>query len=304
MASALEDLKARMLGFDDIATDLRMMIYGDSGQGKTIFAMQMAQAITPAGRGILFLDARNGWVSLSNPEHETLRARTKRLRVYDLRELSGIAEWIRDGVDIFGFISTVVIDEASTFASDDLAHVYNKNRGIPDGAIPEDVPEYKDYKQALARYRAILDLYESIDGLSIIQVSHQREDKIEDKIKLSPKFNPELGKSVRESQHVVAYLTSKLVTRVNDVENEAQFERTLQVHPSPLVVAKSRIGGLPARVSPEYLIDATVDWLGDPEQMIADQKASGGTTLAKDQTNTEPYDETGVNPDDEPAYSE
>src|SRR4030095_208079 len=51
-------------------------VYGDSGFGKTVWAMKLAQAITPDDKTIEYVDHMEGWVSLLN--HKGIRDRTHR----------------------------------------------------------------------------------------------------------------------------------------------------------------------------------------------------------------------------------
>jgi ABC-type phosphonate transport system ATPase subunit len=61
---------------DEVAQRMKILLYGQSGVGKTVEAMELAQRCTPDDKRILYIDTGEGWVSLLN--HPQLMRRTTR----------------------------------------------------------------------------------------------------------------------------------------------------------------------------------------------------------------------------------
>ena len=66
MALTTAEVLSRMSDMESTEVDLlhRIMLYGPPGGGKTVLAMMTAQSLKTAGGRILYIDSKDGWVSL------------------------------------------------------------------------------------------------------------------------------------------------------------------------------------------------------------------------------------------------
>lgn len=251
--SYLERLRASMEELADARPNILAMIYGDSGVGKTVGAVQMAQDITGEYGRIMYIDTAQGWVSLLN--HPELKARIDRMRYVNLNQLDALGEAIRNGEGGFGQYKTIVFDEASSAADTTLDDVL-KYRSSLDRSKDPDTPTQPDYNTATNRIRkSFFDLL-TIPNTNVIFVAHARKDKDNRMVEVtSPSFLPKLSGKIRQPLHLVAHLSG------NEV-NEKEYRRIYQVHPTRTIQAKTRIGGLEPQVSYEELIDKIKGWMG------------------------------------------
>jgi len=294
--SKLDDVMQRMVGFDDIDPDFKGMIYGETGTGKTKFLMELAQAISPEGTGIIYADSLDGWVTLKN--HPDLKARTKRYPVGSLEELAELGEMLRDREGMFEYVTTLVIDESSSIYQYDLNAVLRASLGTPEGDIPSRPPEWPEYFKAQNRYKALFDMIYNVPGLNVIHGAHVRYDKEKpgDTPVVTADFSPGIAKDLRKPLHLLGHMTAKLTSGTAS-QDAPEYKRVIQVHPSTFVVAKTRIGGLPVKLSPEELIAEVVDWMGDEERRTVDLTTEVGSTVVEEH-------EVASDSDDAPAYTE
>lgn len=274
--------------------DFAGCIYGPIGAGKTYMALQLAQALTQTGR-ILYLDSSDGWVSVSGPKKELqlLRAGVTRLRIGSYDDFAGIANALFSNAKGFEDFDVVVVDEATSVA----------DRVIDEVAVDihNDVTkiEGKDYRPVQLLYMQALNKLHDTDGLSIILVAHDRVDKIgkgEDAPTIAnPGFSPKLGKEVAKIMHVVAYMDST----IKGSENGPSYIRELQCQPTRRISAKSRISGMPLRLSPQQFINRVVEWVDsgtmaedlngpdpqvEPGEEVAEEEALDDDTPALDES--------------------
>lgn len=250
----LESMKAPVEDVQNVTG----LVYGDSGGGKTVFAVQLAQAIRKwkGGNGrILFLDAVNAWRSLKN--HPELHDGLVRIPYDGKVQLDLIIEaisWKQPGFQDF---DVIILDEMSSMTDRD-GDVVLAARSANDPTKDPDVLTQPDMGATTERMRrsivALLKL-----PLSIIFVSHVRND--EDKAKgynvTRPRFMPKFSGTIREGLDFVGHMAAKEQV----VGGEITYTRSLQLHPSTTVVAKTRIGGVKPIELPQDFIPKVIDWL-------------------------------------------
>lgn len=261
-ASAAEKMQALLDSMEDlevITPHAKIMIYGESGVGKTVEAAMLAQAITPKDKRILYVDAVEGWVSLLN--HDGLTNRTSRMKYLGRSQIDSICAAIKAGNETMSKFGTIILDELSTMSKNDL-DVVLRSRAAKDAGKDPDVPTQPDYLSNTERMRRT-----SIEllGLSVnvILVSHLREDKDQRTgvISIKPAFMPKFSETLRENCHVVAHMTAD--ERTSEDAEGVKYVRVLQVYPTKSVVAKTRIGGFATRVKVEEFNEKVAAWLED-----------------------------------------
>lgn len=256
----IEGLKNLIVPLDKTKVKFKWLLYGKSGVGKTVEAMELAQRIAPPETAILFVDTGEGWVSLEN--HPQLKKRTDRMLYTGLSQFEILVDAIKEGVDGFDKYSVIVFDEFSTSTKKFLHVVLNAT----DVNYMTGSPEYKHWG-ILSRNvdRTIWKLLELKETHNLIFIAHEKakEDQ-RTKINITgPSFMESVEAVVKENVHVVARMTA-------DVENKNKtgkpiYKRELQVHPTKMVVAKSRVGGLDILVPPGKFNDRVIEWMNSGE---------------------------------------
>jgi len=251
----IEALKAQREDLTTKHATLKALIYGESGFGKTVKVMEIAQAITPPEKTIEFIDFLEGWVSLKN--HKGLTDRANRQRYAGLSQIEFLGEAIQEGIEPFNKIGTVILDELSAMSKSDLDIVL-KTRAAQDSSKDPNVPTQPDFYANTERVRrAVTKLLQA--DINVLVVAHIREDKLSNGIVVQrPAFMPAFSETFRQMMHLVANLSAVEFTADDGTQ---QYRRSFQVHPTRSVSAKTRIGGLPVVVTSEQLIPAIIEWM-------------------------------------------
>jgi hypothetical protein len=287
-------LLKRMTEMDvtDVDKDFIGAIYGPIGSGKTIAAVQLAQALTQSGR-ILYIDSSDGWVSLSDKQFADLREGVTRLRIKSYDDFHGIAEAFAKNDKSFRDFDVIVLDEGTSIAERIVSEVALDAHG------DEAIVEGKDYRPVELLYMKALNKLHDTEGLSVIIVAHDRTDKIgkgEDAPTItSMGYTPQLGKKVAKLMHVVAYLDAT----IKGSERGPEYVRELQAQPTRRISAKSRVGDMPLRLTVPEFIDRVVEWVDgslvddlqapEPQVAVTEDEDVAGEEFADDE---EPvYDE-------------
>lgn len=249
----------------DVHPFLKAMLYGPSGGGKTVLAVDIAQTITPPDKIILYLDSMEHWVSLQN--HPELKKRVRRLKYQGLSQIEEIQSAIKDGFDFFADVGTIVLDELDSMQTEDLDLVAMSSQEKDHG--PDDVtwPDFnKNTTRVRRKIRALLK-----EDVNVICVAHDGEGKDRRGIVVQrPDFTPKLAKVILEFVHLCGYMTADVI-KTSDNKNE--YKRTVQVHPTGNLITKSRIGGLPYLVDPEQLKTAILEWMAGEREDVKDDRA-------------------------------
>lgn len=282
----LQELEDTLSDMDGLIANGKIMIYGPSGVGKTVLAFQLAQAITPPDKTIVYVDAVEGWVSLLN--HPELKARTKRLPYDGVSQLETLALAAKFKQGSFANVGTVIFDEYSTMTKKDLATVVTSRAATQNDKDP-DVPATPDYLSNTRRMERAAYANLAIEGINVIFVAHVRYDALPNGSKYeSPAFSDKLQATMKEVCHVVAHMTAddKLME-----DNHVEYVRYLQVHPSKKIAAKSRAGGFPIRVGPGFFVKRLTEWLssGEAKEVLSDDKLPSEVMLAEEKNTVEDF---------------
>lgn len=261
MASAqqlLAALESSFVPLEETEAFGKFLIYGASGTGKTVWAMKLAQEITPSGKDIIFIDAVEGWVSLIN--HPELKNRVRRTRYQGLSQIETLCQAIQAKAGSFANVGCIVCDEYSTMARNDVDVVVTA-RAAKEAEKDPDVATFTDTGASTRRMdrgtRKLLNV--TADGVHLIIIAHERKDKDKSNIEVcAPSFMPAFNAIVKESMHVVGRMSAN--EGIDDKGNPV-YRWSIQVHPTRQVVAKSRVGGLAVHNSPARFISVTKAWL-------------------------------------------
>lgn len=292
----LNDILSRMtdLGTERVNKSLMCMLYGKPGTGKTVLATGLAQYIA-GGKQVLYIDTREGWVSLEN--HPALLDNVVRVQYQQFSDLALIADAIRSKSAGFENIGSVVIDEFSTAADMLLDDLFREDVGALKDEIPTEGVDARLYKPLGDACRKAVEMFQAIDGLHVILVAHERETVDHRKVKVTkPGFTPKNNDGIQKLMHVTAHVTNE----IKGTGKNTTYERLVQSHPSALVDAKSRIGGLPLQCEASVFVQIVHDWLTNETVGLEEFES---TEIASDELPEEgiPVAE-GYNEDDEPVF--
>lgn len=252
----LKELEDSFILLSDKRLTYKSLIYGVSGVGKTKEAMEEAQIVTPEDKEILFLDTSDGWVSLLNHPH--LCRRTRPMAYKGLSQLTTLVDALEAGAGSFASVGTVVFDEISSAAKRDFVNVMDGT-----GLGEFDAPEFKHFNIATRRLEKVLDqILRLRESHNLIFVSHMKERK-DERTKIvtkAPSIMPAFAETVKESLHLVTFMQAD-IKHSNTETGPASYYWSMQVHPSKMVTAKTRIGGLNVVVTPEQLHERLRTWI-------------------------------------------
>jgi energy-coupling factor transporter ATP-binding protein EcfA2 len=241
----------------------RIMLYGNSGCGKTVLAMKMAQAFTPPDKEILIVDTSNGWVSI--PNHPELDYRYEVLPYVSREQVMAIGRAIKAGHPKFERFGAVIVDEISTVADDDLLGLV-ENRAKVDKTKDPDTVTWPDRDAGDNRMKKMM---QDLTGpFHLITVAHEREYKNKKKQSCTgPSFADALREKMKRTMHGVWYVQSVLIEGQEQTE-EAIFRRIVQCHGSQAVDAKSRVSGLKVHEDFDSLVEKAYKWLSQGGKLV------------------------------------
>lgn len=234
------------------------MIYGPKGTGKTVMAIGMAQQLLKddTRKKIVHVDTSKGYVSLRN--HPALAENVITVPYKGYQYLETIIYAIKHNAPPFDNVGAMVWDEMSTMAQRDLEFVYKAR-------AKSDSPEWPDYSVATNRVRELMTFHFNMNpDVHLIMTSHEKDKKNKDGavIFTYPSITPASNEAIGQVIHVVGRLTAKTTKQP---DGTAKYERTIQVHPTARVEAKTRIGGLAVSVTPKVFINRAIEWLKNAE---------------------------------------
>lgn len=223
----LDALMSRISSVTAATRYLKILVFGQPGTTKTSFA---GTAPKP-----LFVDVERGTTSLLN-QPETRHVDVLEFR--SIRQVELLISKMSEGNNPLDKYETLVIDSFSELQKRDLDDIVKK-AAMADASRNPYLPIGPDYNINTEHMRQVADALKSLNK-HIIVTCHVKEEKDDTtgRVLLRPNLTPKLAGSMNGLFDVVAYM---------DVDRSGGgFRRTLQVHPTPNVSAKCRIGGLSA----------------------------------------------------------
>lgn len=303
MATSTATLLSRMTDIEHQDLDLlhRIMLYGPPGGGKTVLSMAVAQQLlSPEGR-ILYIDSKDGWVTLADEQWADLRTDTTRIQYSGYADLAALADAIAKKVKGFEKFEVVVIDEASSIIEQVLDTVLRERLGTPSNEVPLTSPDWTDYRPSGELFRKSVERFMDA-GVHVILVAHsQDKTDIRKVTKTMPSISPKLNEQLQKLMHVTGYVAAEITGSAAD----PKYTRTVQAQPTGLISAKTRISGLRTKVKLSFgeFIEGVTSW-GASGQMEADL-STGEINDADLPVDVIPTDGLPITDgDDEPAFTE
>lgn len=283
-------------------------LFGPIGTGKTTLGAGLCQAISQTGR-ILYIDGKDGWVSLDNSP--SLKTGMTHIKYKSYDDLAGLSDAIKRKAPGFEDFDTVMLDEFDSMYEDVLDQVLRERLGTKKGDIPREVPDWTDYRPTGELLRKVIEAF--IDGeVNVLIVTHDKEKTDHRKVTtIRPNVSPVLNDMLQRLMHVTGYVTAEVKPGTGKNSGQLVYTRQVQAQPTALIAAKTRIGGLRKGVKLSFgdFVDIIADWVspdGTMAEELADPAGDPNLELPEDELPTEgidlPEDVPDEAPDDEPDY--
>ena len=223
--AVMDALMARIRPVSEAPIYQNILIYGPPGGGKTKFIGEAKNA--------LMVDCEKGGETLLN--HESTLG-TDILEFRSIKQLELLIDAIHKGK--FPQYKVLLVDSGTVLLELALRQIIEKEVADPkkDKRTNVLVPELQDYNQSTNQLKYICGLLRDapIHTVMTAQIREEKDDSNGRFVK-RPGFTDKLNTSLLHLFSTIGYLTSD--------ETGARY---LQVHPTPGVTAKTRIGGLNA----------------------------------------------------------
>lgn len=218
----------------------RFLIYGDPGTQKTSFAC--GQGCDPRfGPGVLnMLVEKGGDVSLENhPECSDVSI----LKFKALAQVEALISKLAENPPQLDKFHTVVVDTFTTLQERDLRDLAIRAAQLDSSRNP-NVNIGSDYQQNNNHMRSIARKLADLER-NVVIICHVKEEKDDSTGRMlwRPNLTPKLASAMAGMFDMVGFMTVQPV--ITD-EGKEKLERRLQVHPTNQVIAKTRLGDLPA----------------------------------------------------------
>jgi len=270
-AQQIKALNATETPIDEVYANV--LVYGSAGAGKTVELLKLAQLVTPADKEIIFFDSAQGMVAGRN--HPGVLDRVRRFQFKGVSQLAAIAIAIEDEAEGYENVGTIIVDEVSSIAKEDLSTVVVARQAA--GKLTDyEGADWPGYNANLERVsRELRKLYKL--PINILLSSHMRDSEpkgLGHTLK-RPSMPPELAEVGNGLVHVVAYMSAS----VREKNGNVSYTHTLQVHPTTLVFAKSRVGGLPIKTTPDDFNAKMVEFVQGKIEITEEEEISTDDTF-------------------------
>lgn len=217
----LDSVLARIAPAQVGIPNLKVLIYGDPGVGKTTFA---ASAPKP-----LLIDVERGSRSVLNVNNPV-----DVLEFRSIEQVEATIQFLKDGNEAFDKYETIVLDSMTEMQ----ARLIDQQLRSLGGGAPVYKADWGVYGENTQRLRMLISAFRDIPK-NLICTAHSRPEK-DDQTGLTivkPFLTPGLAKTVTGMFDIVGYLYI-----------DKKGERTMRLHPSKTVLAKTRLA-LPEEIN-------------------------------------------------------
>lgn len=229
----LDKLLARINPVTESTSYAKFLIYGPPGAGKTKLACSSPRT--------LLIDIERGSRTLLN--HEDTKG-TDVLEFVSIPQFKLLIERLKDGGPLHGRWDTLVVDSLTELQKRDLDDVLKKEAKA-DPSRNAFIPTGPDYNANTEHMRQIAsDLRNLPMNVVFLATVKEEKDDSTGRILVRPNLTAKLSGSITAMCDTVGYLT-----------RDDDGTRNLQVHQTPKVTAKTRIGGLDPVIKSPSMID-------------------------------------------------
>lgn len=267
----LDGLMAAMINPEDMKFRFKGLFYGDPGARKTVTGCTI-------GDKILFISADpEGWQSLLNHPELGLGDRIKLMQYEGISQLEALAQAFDEDQPLVREFDTVNLDTLSHIASMDLAVVQKQKIAKVGGEDKFDFEKemWPVYNQNAMRVKnALLKLLHA--PINVVATAHAREVEVKKfgvatgERRLQPKFSPEIFSDINANFSMIAYAQNEVAV---DRQGNVTYRPSMQFHPTSLIVAKTRIGGLPVKLNNPNIREIVDNWIEKGGKLMSHEEA-------------------------------
>jgi hypothetical protein len=231
--AAVEQLRSLIVPPHQLAPWLRVHLYGRPGSRKTVTA---ANSLLRT----LIVNIEEGAVSLNN--HPEIAANCEVMEYKNFQQMHVLAEVLQAGR--FPEFKVIQFDTFSELAQEEVDTAYEGNKNNQRIArLHPELAAGTDYQVATEHMRRLCSKLKGLDR-HVIFISHLKEEKDQkgNIVRIRPNISPALLKYMDAFVHVTGYMSSEF-------QGTQGVVATLQPHPDAIIDAKTRVGGLPRKIT-------------------------------------------------------
>lgn len=227
----------------DASRQVKMLLMGDPGSGKTLLAGTAADI--PELCPILYLDVEGGVVTNAKYPEDILQARPIK-NIQQMETVWNILDKER------GYYKTVIVDSLSELQKLDMAIIMAaaKKRSKTPELIDVEVPSPREYLMSQVHMRDIVREYRDL-GLHVIFITHSKTEEKAGKTKILPQVPGQQAAELAGFLSIVGLLEVERL-RVKDPKDDkktiTKIVRALTTGSDGISVVKDRTQTLPGKM--------------------------------------------------------